>query len=76
MIQPEEIKRIVCAGLPDASVEVNDMTGGGDHWEIQVRSAAFAGKSRIEQHRLVFGLLEKEMGTERIHAVKLRTQPL
>ena len=69
----EAVKKIVLAGFPDAEVEVSDMTGTGDHFQILVISEAFAGKSLIEQHRSVHALLEKEMNNF-IHAVKIRTR--
>lgn len=74
MITFDEIKALVLSGLPDADVEVADMTGTGDHFEITVISPQFAGKTLLEQHRMIFALLEKEMGFERIHAVKLKTR--
>ncbi len=73
MITLEEIQQMVLNAFPDAEVVVEDMMGTGDHFEISVTSAAFAGKPLIEQHRLVFAVLEKEMN-DRIHAVKLKTK--
>ena len=58
--------------LPGAKVLVSDMTGTGDHFEIEVTSGDFAGKTLLEQHRMVFAALEAEMD-RRIHAVKLKT---
>lgn len=59
--------------LPDARIEVRDMTGTSDHFEISVASAAFAGRSILEQHKMVFAALEGEMD-KRIHAVQLKTK--
>ena len=59
--------------LPGARVSVSDMTGGGDHFDIVVASKDFKGKTLIDQHRLVFSALEKEMD-KRIHAVRLNTK--
>ena len=73
MIDPAEVREMILASLPDAEVEVSDMRGTGDHFEILVVSKAFAGKSLIEQHKMVFSALEKEMD-QRIHAVQLKTQ--
>ena len=75
MIAPMEIEQMVTAALPGSKVAVRDMTGTGDHFEIHVASAAFAGKPLIEQHRMVMVALEKEMD-RRIHAVKIKTQSL
>ncbi|HTL70398.1 MAG TPA: BolA family protein [Candidatus Eisenbacteria bacterium] len=73
MIQPAEIERMILDKMPGARVSVSDMTGTGDHFEITVVSAAFAGKPLIEQHRMLHAILETEM-TDRIHAVKFRTR--
>lgn len=73
VILPAEIERLIREKIPDARVTVKDMTGTGDHFEIQVISNDFAGKSLIEQHQMVFGALEKEMD-KRIHAVQLKTR--
>ena len=64
---------MIGASIPDARVQVSDMTGTSDHFEIVVTSKSFAGKSLIEQHKKVFAILEKEM-EDRIHAVKLKTR--
>ena len=73
MIAPREVEEMILAALPGAKVEVRDMTGGGDHFEILVVSQAFAGKPLLEQHKMVFSALEKEMD-RRIHAVQLKTK--
>lgn len=73
MIADAEIKRMILSVLPDAKLEIQDMTGGGDHFQITVVSASFAGKTILEQHRMVFSALEKEMD-HRLHAVKLKTK--
>lgn len=73
MIEPAEIRQMIRSVIPDAKVEISDMTGTNDHFEIYVSSKAFQHKSLIEQHRMVFAALENEM-KDRIHAVKLRTR--
>ncbi len=73
MITPGEVSQIVLSKLPDAKVDVRDMTGGGDHFEIVVVSKAFTGKTLLEQHKMVFAALEGEMD-HRIHAVQLKTR--
>jgi len=70
----EELQRRIQAALPDASVTVQDTTGGGDHFSATVTSAAFAGRSRIEQHRLVYEVFGSEIGGA-IHALALKTRP-
>ncbi|MGH7197562.1 MAG: BolA/IbaG family iron-sulfur metabolism protein [Candidatus Omnitrophota bacterium] len=73
MIAAQEVEQMILAVLPDAKVEIRDMTGGGDHFEIFVVSKAFAGVTLLEQHKMVFAALEKEMD-RRIHAVQLKTR--
>ena len=71
MTTPEEIRRCIEAALPDARVRVADTTGGGDHFDVAVSAAAFAGKTMVEQHRLVYGALSGLM--PQIHALSLHT---
>ena len=59
--------------LPDAAVEVEDLTGGGDHLQVRVVSTAFAGLSRVKQHQLVYGALRQELASEAIHALAVHT---
>ena len=73
MITPHEIEAMILMAMPGSNVKVSDMTGTGDHFEIQVVSKDFQGLTLIEQHKKVFTILEKEMD-KRIHAVKLRTR--
>lgn len=70
MITPQEIKDLIEAGLPGAQARVS---GDGHHFEAVVRSAAFAGKSRIQQHQLVYAALGDRM-REQIHALSLKTE--
>jgi stress-induced morphogen len=73
MVQPEQVKAAIRSSLPDAEVEVDDLTGGGDHLQVKVTSAAFNGLSRIRQHQLVYGALRQELASEAIHALALQT---
>jgi stress-induced morphogen len=73
MPPPEDIKRRIEAAIPGAHAEVEDYTGGGDHFRATVTAAAFEGRSRIEQHRLVYEVFGGEIGGA-IHALSLRTQ--
>ena len=68
-----EIQQRIESAIPGASAEVEDYTGGGDHFRAIVRAAAFAGLSRIEQHRLVYSVFGEEIGGP-IHALSLKTQ--
>jgi len=73
-MQTSEVRKMVLEGLPDAQVEVQDMMGTGDHFEILVVSKSFEGKSLIDQHKMVFSALQREMD-KGIHAVQLKTRP-
>jgi acid stress-induced BolA-like protein IbaG/YrbA len=73
MITPEEIKATLTQALPVALIEAQDLTGGGDHWQVIIVSAAFEGKGLIEQHRMVNDALKEPMGDQRIHALSLKT---
>jgi stress-induced morphogen len=72
MVSPEDIRRRIEEALPGADVAVADSTGAGDHFDVRVRAAAFAGRTLVEQHQLVYGALASLM--PRIHALSLRTQ--
>lgn len=67
-----EIVALIKQGLPDADVRIEDLRGDGDHYAAYVTSAAFRGKSRIQQHQLVYGALRGRMGNE-LHALALQT---
>jgi len=68
----DTIKARIEAALPDATVLMIDMAGDGDHWAARVTSAAFVGKSRIQQHKLVYAAIGADMGGE-LHALALQT---
>lgn len=72
-ITPSQVKAAIEAGIPDAIVKITDLTGGGDHYQAVVVSTAFAGKSPIQQHQLVYGTLREEMASGAIHALALKT---
>jgi stress-induced morphogen len=71
-MQAAEIERLIKAALPDASVEIRDLAGDGDHYAATVISPAFHGKSRVQQHQLVYKALQGRMGGE-LHALALTT---
>jgi stress-induced morphogen len=58
--------------LPDADIQIDDLAGDGDHYKATIRSAAFAGKSRVAQHQMVYAALKGRMGGE-LHALALDT---
>lgn len=68
-----QIKSLIEQGLPGAQAEVEDETGTGDHFRVTVRSTAFEGLSRIDQHKLVYGPLQPGLDDGSIHAVSIST---
>jgi stress-induced morphogen len=68
----DQLKARIEAALPDAEVQVEDLTGGGDHFRAEVVSPKFEGLSRIEQHQLVYGVFGDEVGGA-IHALSIKT---
>ncbi len=73
MPSAEDIKERIEQSIPGALADVEDYTGGGDHFRATVTAAAFEGCSRIEQHRLVYEVFGEEIGGS-IHALSLKTQ--
>jgi len=67
-----EIEELIKQGLPDAAVTIEDLRGDGDHYACHVVSEAFRGKSRIQQHQMVYATLQGRMGTQ-LHALALQT---
>ena len=72
-MSPQQIEQLIKQGLPDATVEIADLKGDGDHYAATVTSSAFKGKSRVQQHQMVYETLKGNMGTE-LHALALQTQ--
>ncbi len=73
MIDNDSLTALIHRDLPDAEVQIVDRTGTMDHFNITVRSSAFAGKTLIEQHQLVYGALKGALRDGRVHAVELKT---
>jgi len=67
-----DIEALIKAAFPDAEVSIEDMAGDGDHYAATVTSAAFVGKSRVQQHQMVYAALKGKMGGE-LHALALTT---
>lgn len=72
-MQANEISDLIKAAFPDAQIEITDLAGDGDHYSAKVTSASFAGKSRVQQHKMVYDALEGRMGGV-LHALALQTQ--
>jgi stress-induced morphogen len=71
-MQPEEIERLIKARIPDAQVTIRDLAGDGDHYAATVIAASFRGKSRVQQHQMVYDALKGQMG-DALHALALQT---
>ncbi|MEK9683893.1 MAG: BolA family transcriptional regulator [Rhodospirillaceae bacterium] len=71
-MDPGEIKRLIKEKIPDAEITLEDLVGDSDHWSAQIVSAEFAGKTRVQQHQLVYQALRGRMGGE-LHALALHT---
>ena len=67
-----DIERMIKAHIPDAQVTIRDLAGDGDHYSATVVSAAFRGKSRVQQHQMVYEALKGNMGGT-LHALALQT---
>jgi stress-induced morphogen len=67
-----EIERLIKAGIPDAQVTIRDLAGDGDHYAATVIAESFRGKSRVQQHQLVYQALKGDMGGK-LHALALQT---
>jgi stress-induced morphogen len=67
-----ELEALIRAALPDAQIEITDLRGDGDHYAARVVSSAFIGKSRIQQHKLVYDAIRGGMG-DALHALALQT---
>ena len=72
-INLEEIEKLIKEGLPGATVEIQDLAGDGNHYSATVASSQFSGKSKIEQHKMVYNSLKGKMGNE-LHALAIKTK--
>ena len=69
----KEIEALIKEALPDANVDIQDLAGDGNHYSATVTSKKFEGKSKIEQHKMVYDSLDGKMGNE-LHALMLKTK--
>ena len=70
-----EIARLIREAIPDATVTIRDLAGDGDHYAAEVVAESFRGKSRVQQHQMVYDALKGRMGGE-LHALALQTSAL
>ena len=71
----KEIENFIKEAMPDAIVEIQDLAGDGNHYSATVMSSAFSGKSKIEQHKMVYNSLKGRMGNE-LHALAIKTKEI
>ena len=71
-MNPGDIESLIKEGIPGAQVTIRDLAGDGDHYAAEVVAEAFRGKSRVQQHQMVYGALKGRMGGE-LHALALQT---
>ncbi len=68
-----EIENLIKEAMPDAVVEIQDLAGDGNHYSATITSSEFSGKSKIEQHKMVYNSLKGRMGNE-LHALAIKTK--
>ena len=68
----EEIKKLIKASIPDAEISIQDLAGDENHYSATIKSKVFKGKSKIDQHKLVYKALKGKMGNE-LHALAINT---
>jgi len=73
VLSEDFIRERIVEKMPDAAVSVTDLTGGGDHWQVEVISSAFEGVSPVNQHRLVYDCFQDVIGGA-MHALALKTR--
>jgi stress-induced morphogen len=71
-MEARDIEKLIKSALPDAQIEIKDLAGDGDHYSATVISEAFRGKTRVQQHQLVYAALQGQMGGA-LHALALQT---
>lgn len=73
-VSSEDMRSRILAHLEDAQVKIYDLTGGGDHYQVEVTSSAFVGKSSIQRHRMVYAALKDVLSAGDLHALALSTK--
>ena len=69
----KEIEKLIISSIPDATIEIKDLMGDNNHYSAKIISKIFNGKSRVEQHKMVYKALKGKMGNE-LHALALTTE--
>ena len=69
----EEIKKLIKSSIPDATIEIKDLVGDNKHYSAKITSKLFKGKSKIEQHKIIYKSLQGKMGNE-LHALSITTE--
>ena len=72
-MKKDEIEQLIINAIPDALVEIEDLRGDGDHYSAVIISKSFEGKTKIQQHKMVYDSLRGKMGNE-LHALMLKTK--
>ena len=72
-IKQEEIHKLLKDGFPDADIEIKDLAGDDNHYAAKIKSSKFKGKTRVQQHQMVYASLKGKMGNE-LHALALTTE--
>ena len=72
-IKQEEIHKLLKEGFPDEDIEINDLAGDDNHYAAKIKSSKFKGKTRVQQHQMVYASLKGKMGNE-LHALALTTE--
>lgn len=73
MVSPDQVEAMIKTGLPDAQIQVQDLTGSRDHYQVVVVSTQFEGKGLVQRHQLVYSALKQAMSSEAIHALTMKT---
>jgi stress-induced morphogen len=71
-LSSDTLEKLIKEGFPDAKITITDLAGDNDHWSAEIISSAFAGVSRVNQHKMVYAALQGKMGGE-LHALQLKT---
>tara|TARA_B100001105_G_C22224844_1_gene371289 strand:- start:396 stop:626 length:231 start_codon:yes stop_codon:yes gene_type:complete len=74
-IKVEEIEKLIKESIPDAIINIKDLVGDENHYSANIKSKVFSGKSRIEQHKIVYKSLKGKMGNE-LHALTITTEEI